>query len=170
MSLFKESSTNTLIQKYDYAGAHPILSETHIVKKSVQNDVGKFQKAEPGVKEYLKKKKSNLSNYITHKKEKRHDRLAKKKSDKSAHTIVAAIVKANAIIDSEKQHAWEVEKKQRRKQKAPESGDENARKELEKSIRTEVWSELKLDHRKNHKSEAFDKEIMGAFDILSAKN
>lgn len=79
-------------------------------------------------------------------------------------------MKANTIIDSEKQHAWAVEKKQRRTEKAPESGDENARKELETSIRNEVWSELELTRRKNHKSGAFGQEILGAFDILSAKN
>jgi len=147
MSLLKQSSTNT---------------------SSV--NVGNFQNAEIGVKDYFKKKKADASKFITHTKEKRQESNAKKRSDKAGHTILLALMKANTIIDSEKQHAWAVEKKQRRTEKAPESGDENARKELETSIRNEVWSELELTRRKNHKSGAFGQEILGAFDILSAKN
>ena len=170
MSLFKSKSNNTSTKTNDYKGTHPVL-ETRKGNRydHLKNHVEIFENSE-GVMDYLKKKKSDLGNYVATKKEKRHDRHAKKRSDKAARTIVAAIVKANTIIDSEIQHAWDVEKKQRRISEAPKSGDGNARKGLEKTIRTEVWSELEINRRKNRKTEAFDTEIFGAFDILSAKN
>jgi len=171
MSLFKSKSNNTSTKTNDYKGTHPVL-KTHKGNRydHLKNQVEIFENSEGKAMDYLKKKKSDLGNYVATNKEKRHDRHAKKRSGKAARTIVAAIVKANTIIDSEIQHAWKVEKKQRRTENAHESGDENARKELEKSIRTEVWSELEINHRKNRKTEAFDNEILGAFDILSAKN
>jgi len=169
MSLFKSKSNNTSTKTNDYKGTHPVLN-THKGNDHLKNQVEIFENSEGKAMDYLKKKKSDMGNYVATKKEKRHDRHAKKRSDKAAQTIVAAIVKANTIIDSEIQHAWDVEKKQRRISEAHESGDGNARKELEKSIRTEVWSELEINRRKNRKTEAFDTEIFGAFDILRAKN
>ena len=144
----------------DYTGAHPVLAFKHTVPELKNDHLDDYVQVKPF------ENSEGLGSWLGKKKKQVDDHFAKKKSDNAAKSTVAALRKANKSVDAQLKNAWEVVEKQRRKDNEPTSGDAAAKKKLFGEIRGEIWSELKRKRRSNKETEAFDKEILAAFDSL----
>jgi len=182
------------IEQQQYIGAHPMLqfqSTAAVVKKMDHLDdyieVNPFQHSE-GLTQAAKSagswfsKKAKATGKMVAKTAKAtskmaaktakqvNNKLAKRRADKAAKSIVAALRKGNQTVDRELKNAYQVLETQRRNDGKPPSGDSLAKKELLEHIRKEIWAQLELTRRKNGETEAFDNELLGAYKYLKEEN